>query len=309
MPKIRFPKSNSLKWVRLQDYSFAESDDTRLYYDFAYTNIYNQCYFPKIYKDSIWQQFRTDSSTIQAFLVNESGIETDITGSITDGLVNANGTTQYELFLDLSTYSTGRYYFLINFIDTVDSVLTSNDYQTEWFELIDDTTDLIKCEWQNISFEPYNDGIVWSQKQKIYVDSIVVDSVFGVEKNVFITENYKLKTTQSQPTKSKVWQTELLPDYLLEIINVAMQKTNFYLNDIRYNSEGTFEEAERQGDSRFYPMQITLQLVEDQHGIAYEDYTDDPELTGELVTFDPGFVLINSTDTVLIGATDKLLKS
>lgn len=308
MPKIRFPKSNSLRWVRLQNYSLPESDDTRLYYDFAYTNITNQCYFPKIYKDTLWQQFRTDAEDIAGYLVNENGIEVDITGNITDGIVNPNGTTQYELFMDLSGYPVGKYYFIITFTELIEGNFYKNEFQTEWFDLISDTTDLVKVEWENTSFGTYNDGIIWSQKQQLYIDGLVVDSVFGVEKNVFTTENNKLKTTQAAPIKSKILKTELLPDYILEIINIALQKSNFYVNDVRYNSDGTFE-AERQGDTRSYPISITLQVVEDVNGIGYEDYTDDAVYEGEQVTYEAGYILINDTDRLLINATDKLLKS
>ena len=285
MAKIRFPRANSLKVIDMNDYNKLQSDDTRLYYDFNYTNLSNDCYFTKILQsDNLWLQFRTDVDSYNAYIYDTSGNSTNINTSIADGATVGNGTTQYELSLDLASYS-GKYYLYFEFENFENGKYYRYTFRSNWFEVITDTTGLLKIEWSNIGFGTYNDGIIWADTQKIWVESRISDLVPGIEKTTFVTENYKLLNTQAQPIKSKRWQTELLPDYLIELLNIALSMGKFYINGIRYNSDSTFEDTERQGDTRLYPIQIVLRMLEDQNGLPYEYYEDDAVLTG--VEFTP----------------------
>lgn len=304
MAKIRFFESNSINVRRVQDFTEQlQSDNTRLYYDFDYTSVSNSCYFTKILKtDNLWLQFRSSTETYQAYLIDTDGVQVDINSSISPGITLDNGTKQYELALDLSSYS-GKYYITFEFESLDSGVYNRNNFQSEWFDIITDTTDHLKIEWKNNGFQPYNDGVIWSQTQKIWVESTIVDYVPIIQKTVFTTENNKLITTRAVPFKQKKWQLELIPDYLLEKLNIAMGHDYFYINSIRYNSEETFDN-ERQGDTRLYSSSIVLQLVEDQNSIGYEDYSDDPELIGDIFT-PPQELRTTGLDTRTTGLADR----
>lgn len=305
MAKIRYPKANSLRVIRLEDYDLLQSDDTRLYYDFNYQTLVNDCYFTKIlYTDNIWLQFRTDYQNVSAYLIaKDTGAEVNITSSISPGITNPNGTIQHELALSTLALS-GYYYIRFDFDQDRNNPIAT--YQTEWFEIITDTTDLLNIKWYNSDFNTYNDGIIWSQPQSIWVSSRISDLLVGVENSQFTTENGKLKTTQARPIKSKKWELELVPDYVLELFNLYMQTGKFYINEVRYNAESSFEEQERLGDTRLYPLVVTLRMVEDHLGIGYEDYTDDAELTGTLPNL-PGYAIYAGEGKAIYTNTGKAL--
>lgn len=305
-PQIRFPQSNSLKFVRLEKYAtLPESDNTRLYYDFNYTSISNSCYFLKVRKaDDLWVQYRTNYSGVRAYIVDTDGIETDIGAFIVQGIELTEGRFQYELNLDLATYE-GKY--CLKFYFDQDGGKPVATFQSEWFEVSASFQNCLVVEYRNGESKPYNDGMVWgSTPQRLIIESRISDYIPAVQKSVFMTENYKQVTTQSQPTKVKKWELELLPDYLLEKLNIAMQKQYFLINGVRYNAEGTFE-SERQGDTRLYSATIDLNVVEDETGLAYEDYSQDDEITGDMPPETTDRLLINTTDYLLITDTDYLL--
>jgi hypothetical protein len=300
MAKIRFPKSNSLPFKRMQDYTLLQSDDTRLSPDFDYPSLENPCYFIKHLKTyPIWFQFRSDTDNIEAYLIDENKTEVDVTDDIVTGATLANGTKQRELNLELAAYE-GYYKFRVDFLEFVDGSYYKTEYESDWFEIISSLNNtLLQYEWKSSDFKPYDDGMIWSQTQKIWIESRISDYVPFVEKSVFDTESYKLKTTQAQPIKRKNLEIELIPDYLAEKINIALSHDTFYINSVRFNSEETIE-VERQGDTRLYHGSIVLQMVEDAHGIGYEDYTDDADLLGEQIAIETSYSLINDTDFSII---------
>jgi hypothetical protein len=296
---IRFSNSNSLRVIRLQDYDLDQSDTTRLYYDFVYTSISNNCYFNKIKKSNgIWVQFSTSYDNISAYIVDENYNKTDVSAFITQGVGLTNDRYQYQLTVDLSAYS-GYYCLMFDFIDYNKPLA---NYQSEWFEIADSFDDCLKIEWKNGSFNPYNDGIIWGgSTQCVYIESHLVDFIPGIDKTVFKTENNKLLTTQANPIKSKKWVIELIPDYIVEMINLALAHDYFYINGVRYNSEEVLE-AERQGETRLYSSNMVLTQVEDVLGNAYEDYINDIELTGAIPVI-ADFALFAGTGLALFAGT------
>ena len=195
-----------------------------------------------------------------------------------------DGRFQYELALDLTGY-VGKYHIRFDF--NQDATKPVATYQSQWFNVATSFPYHVKAEWRNNDFNPFDDGIIWGGvNQEIWVSSRISDTIVGVEKSVFTASNYKLKTTQAQPIKSKNWVLELIPDYMIETLNIFMQHDYFIINDVRYNSEGTFEDSERQGNTRLYNGQISLRVLEDAQGNAYEDYSVDQELTGDLPVFE-----------------------
>jgi len=303
MAKIRFPKANSLRVICLEDYDELQSDDTRLYYDFDYLSLTNDCYFTKFSQDgNIWVQFRTDYANFNVYLIDYlTATEIDITSSVASGSVVANGTTQYELYFLTAAYSS---YYYIRFDFDSDADKPVKTFRSEWFEVVTSTTDLLKFEWINSDFATYNDGIIWSQNQSIWINARISDLVVGVEKSVFTTENNKLKTTQAKPIKSKILEIELVPDYVLELLNIYCSMGKFYVNNVRYNIEGAIENADRQGDTRLYPIAMTLRMLTDHNGIGYEDYTDDAELTGDLPVI-PAFAIYAGDGKAIYANTGK----
>ena len=308
MSTIRFSNSNSIMFLRLEDSTLKQSDTTRLNFMFDYWSLSNPCYYSKILQsDGLWVQYRTDYEIVKAYIVDVNENETEITSNIAKGVELSGNRFQYELNLDLTGYS-GKYFLRFDFDQDADKPVST--FQSQWFEVATSFPNHDFIEWKNGSFNPYDDGIIWGGiTQKLWVKGRISDTIIGVEKSVFTASNYKLKTTQAQPIKSKNWIIELVPDYILESLNIFMQHDYFYINGVRYNSEGTFEDSERQGQTRLYNGTISLRVVEDAQGNAYEGYSEDQTLTGELPTIEPGFFLINATDNILINATDKLLKS
>lgn len=278
-PTIRFSNSNNLRFIRLEDYSLLQSDTTRLYYDFDSTIISNDCYFTKIKQDlDLWVQFRTTYNNIKAFIVNDSEVEVEVTQYLTSGASLTDNRKQWQLTLNLASYL-GYYHLRFEFSDWDKPQAI---FQSEWFEVKTSFDNCLLIEWKNKNFNPYDDGIIWANTtQHIHIESYLYDYIPEVTKTVFESENYKLLTTQSQPIKTKKWIIEPLPDYILELLNIAMQHDYFIINSVRYNSEDTFE-TERQGETRLYPAQITLRVVEDAQGNAYEDYSEDQQITGEI---------------------------
>jgi len=275
--------------------------------DFVYNNVISTCYFTKILQSSnCWFQFRTNYSNYSAYIISELGVEVDISSSIAKGLGLSNERYQYECYLNLAPYL-GYYKFKVVFDSDNDKPIAT--YESEWFEIGTAFENHLQIKWKNATFNPYDDGIIWGgTMQEIWVDSTLIDYIPGVEKSVFTTSNYKLITTQSQPTKSKKWRIELAPDYLYELLNIALQHDYFYINSVRFNNEETFE-IERQGDTTLYPCEINMRVVEDTQGNAYEDYSIDQPITGVLPVILPSNILINATDNILINATDIITKS
>ena len=280
-PNIRFSNSNFVPIKRLEDYDLLQSDTTRLSPDFVYPSITNPCYFINILQsDNLWIQFRTNYVDFQVFIINEAETETEITSNVASGVDLSNDRKQYELFLDLTGYEG---YYKLKFLFDQDADKPVATYESEWFNIATEyDNDYLKIECKNGDFNPYDDGIIWSgETQKLYLLGSIVDLMPGVEKSVFTASNYKMKTTQAQPLKSKKLKVELAPDYLYEILNIFLSHDYFYINSVRFNSEETFE-IERQGDTRLYPSELTLRVVEDAQGNAYEDYSIDQTITGDL---------------------------
>lgn len=305
-PYIRFPLSNNLNFKRLDDYdNYMESDSTRLYYDFAYTNLSNSCYFTKLTKDKgVWVQFRTSYTSIKAYIVDSNYNKIDVSSGLISGVSLTDDRKQYQLNVDLSSYE-GYYHIRFEFEQ---SFFPAAYYQSEWFEVADNYDNCLLVEWKNGSFNPYNDGIVWgSSSQYMFIESRIAIIVPSVTKTIFTTENYKMISTQAHPLKNKKWEIELLPDYILELLNIAMQHDYFYINQVRYNSEDTIE-VEQQGDTRLYSSNITLQIVEDAQGNGYEDYTNDIEITGGYPVFEDAYSLINDEDFSIINDDEYLNK-
>lgn len=303
MAKIRFPKSNNIRFINVKNYSQLENDETRLYYDFVYQSITNDNYFQKIQQShGIWFQFRTDYDSINAYIVKSDGTETDISSYIVSGATISNGTNQYQLTHPL-TGITGIYYIRVDFNQDYDK--PEAIYQSEWFEVSTSFDYCSVVEYMNGSNPTSNDGMIWNgETQKLIIESRIMEAQYGSNSSLFETETHKQITTESHPIKRKIWEIELIPDYLIEIINIALRKEYFYINKVRYNTDSDLDVSQIK-DTRFYSGTLELRVVEDFLGVAYEDYTDDAELTGDAPVPTPGNLLISDTDSLLI-ATDKL---
>lgn len=299
VPNIRFSKSNFVEFKRLEDSTLLQSDTTRFSSDFVYNNVINTCYFTKILQsENAWFQFRTNYSNYSAYIISELGVEVNITSSIAKGLGLSNERFQYECYVNLASYL-GYFKFKVVFDADIDKPIAT--YESEWFEIATSFENHLQIEWKNATFNPYDDGIIWGgTTQKIWVDSTLIDYIPGVEKSVLTTSNYKLITTQAQPTKSKKWKIELAPDYLYEILNNALQHDYFLINGVRLNSEETFE-IERQGDTTLYPCEISLRVVEDAQGNAYEDYSEDQAITGTLPTISAKAIFADTGKAIFAG--------
>jgi hypothetical protein len=305
MSTIRFSNSNNVMFLRVEDQTLKQSDTTRLNFAFDYWELVNPCYYTKVLQsDNIWVQYRTDYDGVRAYIINTAGTEVELTTNIAKGAELSDNRFQYELFLDLTGYS-GKYYFRFDFDQDTDKPVAT--YQSQWFEVATSFPYHDFIEWKNNEFNPFDDGIIWGGiTQKLWVQSRISDTIIGVEKSVFTASNYKLKTTQAQPIKSKSWVLELLPDYMIESLNIFMQHDYFYINGVRYNSDGTFEDSERQGNTRLYNGQISLRVVEDAQGNAYEDYSTDQTITGTLPVIPP-FALYAGVGKALFAGTGKAI--
>lgn len=300
-----FPLSNSINFVRLEDYAlFLQSDNTRLYYDFIYPDIYQSCYFTKIKpSDGFWFQFYTDYENISGVAIDDEGNETVITLIKINN--NDDGTFQYELNYDTVPFL-GYYYFKLSFIDAGKPILT---YQSEWINFTENITNGLKIEWMMDSFPTYPDGIIWGgYSQKIWLEGRISDLVTGSNKSVYETATNSLITTKASPYKQKKLQLEPIPDYLVEKLNIALDHSVFKINQVRYNSDEGLESSDRLGQSLEYPIVATLRLISDAKGQGYENYTNNVELTGELPVIEDAYLMINDTDYFLINDSGDRLK-
>lgn len=280
-PQIRFSESNSIPTRRLEDNLLLQSATTRLSPDFVYPNVTNPCYFLKtLQSDGKWHQWRTNYLNYQVLLINDVGVEVDVSSNVAQGLEFEEDVFQYELYLDLTAYEG---YYKLKFLFDKDAFKPIATYETEWFEIVTSVdSSYLKFEWMNGDFYPYDDGIIWAGiTQKIYLSGSDVDYMPGMEKSVTTMSNGKMKTTYAQIIDSVNVKIELAPDYIYRLLNRAIGHDYFYINSVRYNSEETFE-IERQGDTRLYPSEIVLRVVEDAQGNATEDYSVNQPITGIL---------------------------
>jgi hypothetical protein len=279
---IRFPKTNPIPFIRVEEYVLLQTDTTRLMYDLQYESITTSCYFTKFrISDGLWLQYKTNSLNAQAFMVAENGTETEITSSIvalTSPGDLTEGRKQYELELNLSPFL-GRYYIRFEF--NHDPNRNQAIYQSEWFDVQAsfDNSLQIGCS-NNSDLQTYNDGIIWNDRVPyIWIHSRLSDIKPAVIKSVITTSTGKELTTSSTPKKIKKWQVEWVPAYMVEILNIWLSKHFFYINGEWYNTSDTFE-TERLGDTTKYPFELNLTLVEDVQGNGYEDYTEDQPIDG-----------------------------
>ena len=121
------------------------------------------------------------------------------------------------------------------------------------------------------------------EEQKAYLRKMIINHQMNIN---FRTNDGKLKTTYAQMIKSKKLKVELAPDYIYEILNIALGHDYFYINGVRYNTEEGIE-IERQGETRLYPLEVVLRVVEDAQGNAYEDYSVNQPITGTLPIIPP----------------------
>lgn len=311
---IRFPYSNSLNFVRLEDYDKLQTDTTRLYFDLDYNSVTNKCGFVKFKKfDQLIVQYRTNYKTVQCLLVRyvdeDTTTQLDISSSInTDFADYGDGRKQHQLSYNLADL-VGKFY--LKFVFEQDQGRVEANFQSQWFEIAADYDYHLKVEWNNGGDLPtYDDGYVWGDvNQFMWVDSSASKLVPFKDSSVFETATSRKILTDSTPGKGRIWEVEPIPPYLLETINIALGLSKFYLNGERYILEESIE-TERLGDVNEYPFEITLRLVEDINGNGYEDYTEDQPLDGTIVPVTDTFILINdSGDKLLKNATDFILKS
>lgn len=283
-PYVRFFKSNSIDFIRLEDYElYLQSDTTRLYYDFVYPSIENSCYFTKIKQsDGLWFQFRSSYENITGVLVDEDGNETDISDKIINIAELTDDRAQYEVNY-ITLPATGLFYFKISFVDAIKPLAT---FQSEWFEVQESFSDSIQIAWKMDSYETYPDGVIWSVAQKIWLEGRISDIIAALEKSNYETANNSLLTTRAVPKKMKILELELIPAYIIERLNIIFGHNEFYINEVRFNSDEGIEESERQGDISLYPLKMNLRLVADAQGNIYEDYTEDKPLIGDPPVFD-----------------------
>jgi len=279
---IRFPKTNIVPFIRLEDTTLLQTDTTRLHYTKEYQSINTTCYFTKIKQsEGLWLQYRTNSLDHKAYIIDEQENETEITSSITP-LTSPGDLTdnriQYELELNLAPYD-GNYCLRFDFI--YDPLRNEAIYQSEWFTIADSFENCLQIGCSNNSdLATYNDGIIWSDRiPTIWVESRLSDVFPIIEKSVITTSTGKELTTYSNVSKGKIWQVAPLSDYMIELLNIWLGKHFFYINGEWYNSTETFD-TERLGDTTDYPFDIQLTLVEDVQGNGYEDYSEDQPIDG-----------------------------
>lgn len=306
MSTIRFFKSSSIEFIDLYYYDNLQSDQTRLYYDTVYQNIYNDCYFVKKDKSRpLIFQFRTDYKNFTFKLVNESGFEYDITNAVQQVKEFDDGSDiiQYKLNRLVDQQSSGYYYITGYFEDQGKPI---GNFQSQWFELQESYENCLLIECNQGQYGTNNDGIVWDDDNEyMWVDSRIARYVAGGESATFRSSNGKLITSKFTPIKSKIWECELIPDIQLEKINLWRGKSFFWINEVQYNSE-EIPESEAQGDTRLYPLSYQLELVQDAIGYAYEDYTSDNEMKGDIPPVPIRVLAINDTQALGVSNTKAL---
>ena len=295
MATFRIFENTPLRFARNQDITKPQTERNRLRRNYTYTNKLPFNYSLEFDKsDQLLLQYRTDYDNVSIKMRHSSG--TIVVGNTSTSLIKIyNDETdrkQYEVTFDLSGLD-GCYEVLISAIDSGKPI---SDWTSEPIFICN--SELPYIEW--IGSESLNDPFIWSStRARIRVKSMLKDKANESDKTTFTDTDGNEVTTYALPINARVLKVRLVPEWVLDTLNLAIQHDEFYINNVQFSAKGVFEFDDTKGD--MYPLKLTVMQNN------FWNFTEDEQLDGELAPIVNGFKMINDTDYTLINATDKVI--
>ena len=291
------PPSQALRFINKNELTDLQNYGNRFAYRLLYPNTLDYNYAQKfLNSDPLWVHFRTNYTSITAYLVEEKqsvSIRTDISANLTAVYTDSSDRVYYNLPIDLSALD-GCYFIEFQGSDIDKDTFT---IQSEVFYIVDSMPRSILIEWfGNYS---YNDMMHWvSDKQFVRVDGSDRNFIAGQNKTIYENSNYAPITLKSKSLRQLEIIVDSVPYWVIEKINIALSHDEFYCNSVQYNGEDVIE-AERMGDSQMYKGTVTVTQIDFENG-------EDRQITnGEILQ---SYLMINDTDYLLINDAGDRLK-
>ena len=289
------PKSQTLRFVNKNLLTSQQTYDNRFAERLRYPITSPYHFTQKILNsDSLWIQFRTNYSEFKAYIYDSSNTKIDITSNANLIYTDSSGRNYYNLEVSTSALS-GCY-----FIEFIGSDVDKSTFviQSEIFEVVDYMPDSVLIEWIGNDYA-YDDQMHWGSKKQ-FIRVIGRDRELQVEqsKSVYNNSDYAPVTLKSKPIRNVKIEFELLPYWMVEKINLALNHDYFYCNGVQYNTEDLIE-AEAKGNSQLYTASIIATQINFENG-------EDDEITGGEIL--QSYLKTNDTDYLLINDSGDRLK-
>lgn len=269
MGTIKFIGSNSLEFVRAESITDPQTTDNRLYPDVDYFNKYFIDYSQKLNQsDDLWFQFRTNYRNFTFTLYGQDGSETPLT---VNELTNYTNWTYYQVNIDISSLN-GKYYVFGAFDQDAENAIYT--CQSQCFEVKESHKDTLLLEWYGNS--AVSIPMEWGSKtQELRIEGKLVYKA-TVEATVTVDSDKNQYFTDYDPIDSQILIIELVPDYLLKIMNKAIGHDIFAINGQQFTTDGGFDGGDPLGNTLTYTPNIELRVKD------YENYSIDQEIEGDL---------------------------
>lgn len=294
MITFRIFENTPLRFVNDQNIVKPQTERNRLRRNYTYSNKLPANYSLEFDKsDPLFFQYRTECDDVSIKMRHSSG--TIVVGNTSTSLIKIynDGTDrkQYEVTIDLSGLE-GTYEVLL--------IAKSLNAEYTWTSepIFVCNSELDYSEW--IGSDSLNDPFIWgTKKARIRVKSMLKDKANESDKTTFTDTDGNEVTTYALPINARILKVRLVPEWVLDTLNLAIQHDAFYINNRQFSAKGIFEFDDTKGE--MYP----LKLVVMQNN--FWNFTTDEAFDGRLLPPDEdSFLLINDTDFLLINDTDYL---
>ncbi|PNX47946.1 MAG: hypothetical protein BV457_04765, partial [Thermoplasmata archaeon M9B1D] len=152
------PNSNSLRFIDTAKIAEMQNYDNRFIHDLQYAKTLPYYFTQSFQKgDPLWIQYRTNYTTISAYLVDSDNNRTDLSGSISIIGSDSSGRSYYKVEIDTSLLSDDCYF--IEFSGS-DFGKPNFNFQSESFRIEEEVNDSVWIEWTG-NDRGYDDMMIW----------------------------------------------------------------------------------------------------------------------------------------------------
>jgi len=295
MSKFIFPNANPLKFVWLENSNYGLNQRDTLYYDFSQPFTRNVEAFALFQTSDLpFIQFRTDYQDFYIKLYNSAGSSIDVafTQVYDFSTVDATDETkQYQIDIPCSALGEEYYYLKLTTRDPFKPVC---NWQSEWFHVKTTHTNTRKAEWLGSE----NDEFIWGSAYNClrFKSSLIIPES-GSEKFVNETSEGNLDVLNVLPRKIKTWALDQIPEWLYDILELAISHEHFKLDGVEYS---TAEKIEVTNLEKTFMVLCKVKLRQKDWG-KVNNFT---EITGDWPASDPlNLIISNGTDTLIIDNT------
>ena len=275
------PRSQALRFIDKSKINDVQNYDNRFVYDLQYAKTLPYYYVQQFEQtDSLWLQYRTDytNSIVTVSLVDENNIKTTLSKS--NIYTDSSSRTYYNVTVPISDKE-GCYFIEIE--SPGDVVSPAFIIQSEVFTVSETVEDSIFVKW--FGNEPYDDQMHWTNlNQGIRINGRDRELTPDQNKSVYDDSSYAPLTLKSKPIRKALIEIDTAPYWLIEKINLGLSHTDFYIQDVKYNTDSVVE-TEQLGDLLI--KKATLELTQ----VDFED-GDDSLISGGITQ---SFILFNDS--------------